>query len=90
VKVRCRFLVSGRVQGVGFRYFTQTTGIELGLTGWARNLADGRVEAEAQGSAEVVREFAKKISKGPVLARVTNLVEIELPCDSCETTFSIK
>jgi acylphosphatase len=42
-------LVRGRVQGVGFRWWTRTHALELGLTGWARNLADGRVEVVAEG-----------------------------------------
>jgi acylphosphatase len=48
-QVRVTALVRGRVQGVGFRWWTRTRALELGLTGWARNLADGRVEVVAEG-----------------------------------------
>lgn len=48
-RVRMVAWVRGRVQGVGFRWWTRTRALELGLTGWARNLADGRVEVVAEG-----------------------------------------
>ncbi|THB67899.1 MAG: acylphosphatase [Desulfovibrio sp.] len=66
--VLCR--VSGRVQGVWFRAWTQETGQGLGLTGWVRNLADGRVETLAQGDSSGVDEFRALLWKGPRLAEV--------------------
>lgn len=65
-----RFLVTGRVQGVGFRYFTETTAVSLGLRGFVRNLRDGRVEVVAEGAAEAVDAFEQALRTGPAHARV--------------------
>jgi acylphosphatase len=72
-----RFLVSGRVQGVGFRYFTLEAAAAEGLSGWARNLPDGRVEVLAEGEAESLDRFALKLARGPASARVDELVTSE-------------
>jgi acylphosphatase len=60
-----RFVISGRVQGVGFRYFTQDAAMHEGVTGYVRNLPDGRVEALVQGDAEAVTRVERKIRVGP-------------------------
>ena len=65
-----RFLVSGRVQGVGFRFFVEDAARCEGLRGWVRNLPDGRVEAFAQGDAESVDRLEQKIRRGPSASRV--------------------
>ncbi|MES2965776.1 MAG: acylphosphatase [Bdellovibrionota bacterium] len=75
---RRHYLVSGRVQGVGFRAFTERKGAALGLEGRVRNLRDGRVEAIAIGSAEKIREFEILIAKGPMLAKVTDVAITEI------------
>ena len=72
--VRC--LVSGRVQGVGYRAATVRRATALGLQGVARNLADGRVEVTTRGEASAVAELVGWLWQGPALARVTG-VEIE-------------
>jgi len=72
-----RWLVSGRVQGVGFRYFAQRRAEELGLTGWARNLDDGRVEVYATGPAERLSDLAAALHMGPRTAEVRGVEEIE-------------
>jgi len=69
-----RFLVSGRVQGVGFRAYARHRALQFGLVGYARNLADGRVEAFVQGKPEAVEAFAQWLLHGPPLARVDNLL----------------
>lgn len=65
--------VTGRVQGVSFRYFTQHTAIRLKLTGWVRNLPDGRVETIAQGPENSLQVFEKFLHSGPSKAAVTEV-----------------
>lgn len=65
-----RYLISGRVQGVGFRYFTQAAATREGLHGWVRNRPDGRVEIEAEGDAEALERFERQVGHGPASARV--------------------
>jgi acylphosphatase len=65
-----RFLVEGRVQGVGFRAAACRRARELGLGGYARNLPDGRVEVLAQGEDARVETFSEWLRHGPPLARV--------------------
>ena len=71
-----RYVVSGRVQGVGFRYFTQDTARREGLAGVVRNLPDGRVEAFAEGDHESLVRFEAALRRGPSHARV-DLVDID-------------
>ena len=59
-KIRKHFYFSGRVQGVGFRYFCQMNAAELNLTGYAHNLNNGMVEIEVQGSEEKINIFLHK------------------------------
>lgn len=63
-------LVNGRVQGVCFRASARDRAVELGVTGWARNLPDGRVEVFAAGDAEAVDAFDEWLESGPPAARV--------------------
>ena len=67
------FRVSGRVQGVFFRASAREIARELGLSGWIRNLADGRVEALASGSPEALDAFGRWLARGPDRARVTGV-----------------
>jgi acylphosphatase len=76
MRVARRFLLSGRVQGVGFRFFAERAARREGLRGWVRNLADGRVEAEVEGEAEAVDRFEGQLRHGPTGARVEQ-VEVE-------------
>ena len=62
---RLHAIVDGRVQGVGFRYFTQERAVFLGLTGWVRNRWDGTVELVAEGSKADLETFLKAIQRGP-------------------------
>ncbi len=66
-------LVSGIVQGVGFRYFVYKTALQLDVKGWVRNLPDGRVEIVAQGKPTVLREFVRRIRIGPRFATVRSV-----------------
>jgi acylphosphatase len=72
-----RWYISGRVQGVGFRYFAQRAAAALGLSGYARNLDDGRVEVYATGPAEGLSEFAARLREGPRYAHVRGFEELE-------------
>ena len=65
--------VSGRVQGVCFRMYTQQQARILGLTGWVRNLADGRVEVMASGEEERLKTLQDWLQKGPEMAKVLNV-----------------
>jgi acylphosphatase len=68
-----RYFISGRVQGVGFRFFAEAAGIRSGLVGWVRNLPDGRVEIFAQGDANDLQSFERQIHRGPSGARVSTV-----------------
>ncbi|EWG37197.1 acylphosphatase [Fusarium verticillioides 7600] len=70
---RVYFAVEGRVQGVGFRYFTQKKAQEYGVTGWCRNTKDEKVEGEAQASEEILSKFFKDVDNGPRSARVVRV-----------------
>ena len=69
--------MSGRVQGVGFRWFVQTNAIRLGLRGWTRNLDDGSVEVYAIGSVEQQDELSGLLRKGPPLSEVRGVEQRE-------------
>ena len=71
--VCAEILVSGRVQGVCFRAFTEEAARRLGLTGFCRNLLDGRVEAYAEGDRAVIEAFIEQLRAGPPGSRVENL-----------------
>jgi acylphosphatase len=74
-KMARRWLVSGRVQGVGFRYFAQREARALDLTGWARNLDDGRVEVYAAGRHDRLDDMAAALHIGPAMADVRSVEE---------------
>jgi len=74
-----RYLVSGRVQGVGYRYFALREAEALGVTGFARNLPDGRVEVVAEASDEALSAFEDRLRAGPGFASVSALERSTLP-----------
>jgi acylphosphatase len=76
---RLSITVIGRVQGVGFRYFTEDVANNLGLEGWVRNNPDRTVECEVQGDEVVLEEFCTELRKGPPLSRVKDLLVVEIP-----------
>jgi acylphosphatase len=69
------------VQGVGFRWFVQKAALECGVSGYTRNLDDGRVEVYAVGSAEQLNELAGRLWKGPRLSDVRGVDEQEAPIE---------
>jgi acylphosphatase len=74
----CHYLVKGRVQGVGFRWFVQREAAELGLRGWVRNTDDGHVEIVAAGEPDVLAELRAELRKGSRGSRVDAVLEHEL------------
>ena len=85
--MRVSVSVKGKVQGVGFRYFAMQAGRRLGLTGWVRNLPDGRVEAEAQGDERSLKRFVTELEKGPPGAIVDSLKSQPMPDMTGEKDF---
>jgi acylphosphatase len=72
------FLIRGRVQGVGFRWFVHREAAELGLRGWVKNTDDGDVEIVAAGEAEVIAELREELHTGSRGSRVDAVIEHEL------------
>jgi acylphosphatase len=70
-----RFVVLGRVQGVGYRNFVEHIAAKMALQGYVRNRRDGSVEVFAMGSGAELAEFRSELTKGPAMARVTNVNE---------------
>jgi acylphosphatase len=91
MRVARRYLISGRVQGVGFRYFTKDVAEREGVTGWVRNLDDGRVEALVEGEDEAVTRVERALWQGPGGARVdTVAVDDSDPPSGAYHAFSIR
>jgi acylphosphatase len=85
-----RYLVSGRVQGVGFRYYVQDHAAVEGVHGYVRNLPDGRLEALLEGDDESVLRVERALRRGPAGARVDDVVvETSVPSGRA-TGFSVK
>jgi acylphosphatase len=83
MRIARRFVISGRVQGVGFRWFTKDVAMREGVTGWVRNLPDGRVEALVEGDDEAVTRVERALHSGPPGARVHTVNAItEEPSDA--------
>jgi acylphosphatase len=76
VIVARRFLIGGRVQGVGFRFFAEDAAAREGVHGYVRNLPDGRVEAQVEGDQEAVDRVEMKLRRGPAGARIDSF-EVE-------------
>lgn len=73
MKTRAHLYISGRVQGVYYRAFTQEVADSLGLKGWVRNLPDRRVEAVFEGERDLIEKAILKCKQGPPYANVTNI-----------------
>jgi acylphosphatase len=76
-----RFRVSGRVQGVGFRFAACAEARRLGITGWVRNLPNGDVEAFACGDADQLLVLGQWLQRGPRSARVSDVVAVDAPAE---------
>jgi acylphosphatase len=87
---RISVLVTGRVQGVGYRYFTEDAANHFGLTGWVSNRFDRSVELEVQGETADIDEFFARLRMGPPLAHVADLRVNDLPVEAGEKGFEIR
>ncbi len=76
--VRFKVFAAGSVQGVGFRFFVMERAQSLGVTGWVRNLADGRVEAEVEGDGDAVNMLLDAMREGPTFSRVESVTTFPL------------
>ena len=88
--VRIRLLVSGRVQGVGFRYAAREAASACGVAGWARNLPDGSVEIVAQGSPDAMDRMTAWARRGPPGARVDRVEEERVSVAAEPSGFEIR
>jgi acylphosphatase len=85
-----KFIVSGLVQGVGFRYFTSHEGLKLGLTGYAKNLNNGDVEVVACGGLEQVEALYLWLHQGSPAAQVIRVERLDLECDKRYKGFTVQ
>jgi acylphosphatase len=90
MRVARRYVIAGRVQGVGFRWFTHDAAAREGIHGWVRNLADGSVEVVAEGESAAVDRFEAAIRRGPGSARVADVEVEEQPPSGRSTGFEIR
>ena len=90
MRVARRYLVSGEVQGVGFRFFAQRVAAHHQVVGYVRNLPDGRVEAYAEGTPESIEGFKHDLAAGPQYARVEQVEEVSIEPTGQYPTFRIE
>ena len=85
-----RYVITGRVQGVGFRFFAEAAAMREGVHGWVRNRPDGAVEAWLEGDAEAVERVEAALRRGPAGARVDDVSVAEVAPTGRPTGFSIR
>lgn len=88
--VQAHVFMSGRVQGVNLRYYTQREANSLGLTGWVRNLADGRVEAIIEGDKETVQRMVNWCHQGPATAQIDHVGVSYQPATGAFFSFEVR
>lgn len=88
IRVRLRF--TGRVQGVGFRYFAQMNAAQFYVTGWVKNMYDGSVTAEAQGTKKQIEDFIESMKHGHRFMRIDHVTAEECPLCEGEKDFKVK
>lgn len=89
-QLRRHYLVTGRVQGVGYRYFTRGAARQHGVTGWVRNLPNGDVELEAQGEVAALDRLERDLLDGPPLSLVRSVQPSERAVVPGETAFAVR
>lgn len=77
MKIARTYVISGRVQGVGYRYFAQRLAHDQGICGYVKNLSSGSVEVYAIGNENSLEQFKRQLAEGPRSARVTGIDESE-------------
>lgn len=85
-----KFLITGDVQGVGYRYFAQRAAARHQVRGYVRNLRDGRVEVVAEGPAETVEAFKHDLAAGPAYGSVDNIEELVIEPSGLYSHFRIE
>ena len=90
MRIARRYLVVGRVQGVGFRYFAQQRAGDEGLDGWVRNTSDGDVEVEAAGDIESLTRFEQHLRVGPRGARVDRVDTANVAAAAAPVGFRVR
>lgn len=85
-----KFIISGLVQGVGFRFFTQRSAARHQVLGYVQNLPDGRVEVYVEGSEKAVTGLMHDLTAGPAYSKVENIEEIVLEPNNLYTSFRIE
>ena len=90
MRVARKYLVSGEVQGVGYRFFAQRVAARHQVVGYVRNLSDGRVEVLAEGSPEGVAGLKDDLAAGPVSGRVEQIEELSLEPSGLYVAFRIE
>ena len=88
-RIARRFVISGRVQGVGYRAFAQHAARGIGATGWARNLANGDVEVHANGTPPQLEDLESRLRQGPRWGQVRAVTATEAPV-SGDSNFEIR
>ena len=90
MEIRAHVLVTGLVQGVGYRYFVFSRAISLGLVGYVRNIFSGEVEIEVEGDRSMIEQFIKEVKVGPRVAQVKDLKIEWLKCTKSYRSFEIQ
>jgi len=89
-KIAKKYAVSGRVQGVGYRFFAERWAGQLGISGYVKNLWDGTVEVYAIADAGTLEQFKLRLAEGPGSARVTSVLESDEPVNKSYFGFTIE
>jgi acylphosphatase len=89
-KIAKKFVITGRVQGVGFRFFAEHWASQLGVSGYVKNLWDGSVEVYAIGDAIALEELKLQLAEGPRSARVSGISESDEPLDKRYNHFVVE
>jgi len=85
-----RYIVRGRVQGVGYRYFVQGVAERLGVTGFVRNLPSGDVEVIGQADTGTLELFKQELERGPRMSRVMEIIESDVESSGLHSSFQIR